>query len=82
MPDLFAGFHFARLAAARITSFARSSPMTQPEGDRIFAALSGDFVEEGFDRKHISLRAERPQRDVRIGMVVRRWLSICQDGKS
>ena len=36
--------------------------MTQPERDRIFAALGGQFVEKGFDRKHVALRAQRPQR--------------------
>src|SRR5882757_10083036 len=36
--------------------------MTQPESDRIVTAPGGDFVEEGFDRKHITLRAECSQR--------------------
>src|SRR5450756_1918493 len=36
--------------------------MAQPEFYRIFAALGGEFVEKGFDRKHIALRAECAER--------------------
>ena len=36
--------------------------MAQPEIDRILAALDGEFVEKGLDRKNIALRAQRPQR--------------------
>ena len=36
--------------------------MPQPELDRVFAALGGQFVEKGFDREDVALRAQRPQR--------------------
>ncbi len=36
--------------------------MTQPEGDRILAALGRQFVEERFNGKDVALRAQRPQR--------------------
>jgi hypothetical protein len=36
--------------------------MTQAEFDRVLAAFGGHFVEKGFDREHVALRAERPQR--------------------
>ena len=40
----------------------RIRQMPQPKVDRILAALGGQFVEKGFDRKDVALRAERPQR--------------------
>src|SRR2546430_9620907 len=36
--------------------------VAQPERDWILAALGGDFIENGFDRKHIALPAKCPQR--------------------
>ena len=63
MPALLRGLPFRAPATARMTSLARSSrEMTQPERDRILAALGGDLIEEGFDRKHVALRTQRSQR--------------------
>src|SRR5258708_15719942 len=36
--------------------------MAEPERDRVFAALDGDFIEKRFDREHVALRAEGAQR--------------------
>src|SRR4051794_12755198 len=36
--------------------------VAQPERNRILAALGGDFIEDGFNRKHIALPTKRPQR--------------------
>src|SRR5438093_7368247 len=36
--------------------------VTQPESDRILTAFGGDFIEDGFNRKHIALPTKRPQR--------------------
>ena len=36
--------------------------VTEPERNRILAAFSGDFIEDGFNRKNVALPTERPQR--------------------
>ena len=60
---------------------ARARPqMPQPERDRIFAPLGGQFVEQALDREHVAVRAERPQRRGADRHDVRRWQSICQAG--
>ena len=47
--------------------------MAQAEGQRVLAALGRQLVHEGFDGEHVGEGPERAQREVRIGMVSRRW---------
>ena len=83
MPGCFSGFQLARVGdGADDILGPLIAQVAQPEGDRILAALGGEFVEEGFDRKHVALRPERPQRGGADRHGEQAMASIRQDGKS